>query len=311
MAGYILRRLLELIPTVLLVLTLVFLALRVLPGDPAIAALGEYATPDAVASFRHKLGLDQPLWAQYLSFVGDAVRGDFGRSMINGTSINALLLQNLPYTIELATAATLIGVVVGIPFGAAAAVWRNHAPDMFGRVFALAGFSIPDFYFGVLLLIAFSLKLDWFPMLGGGQGLLDGLHHLVLPAVTLGVVMAAFVMRMTRSALLEVLRRDYVRTARGKGVPEQWIVFKHALRNALIPITTGLGIYLLTTLSGTITVELVFSRPGLGQLLIGGITARDYTMVQAGLVVFAFCVVLVNLLTDLLCALIDPRVTLR
>jgi ABC-type dipeptide/oligopeptide/nickel transport system permease component len=133
----------------------------------------------------------------------------------------------------------------------------------------------------------------------------------VLPAVTLGVVMAAFVMRMTRSALLEVLRRDYVRTARGKGVPEHWIVFKHALRNALIPITTGLGIYLLTTLSGTITVELVFSRPGLGQLLIGGITARDYTMVQAGLVVFAFCVVLVNLLTDLLCALIDPRVTLR
>jgi peptide/nickel transport system permease protein len=311
MAGYILRRLLELVPTVLLVLTLVFLALRVLPGDPAIAALGEYATPDAVASFRHKLGLDQPLWAQYLSFVGDAVQGNFGRSMINGTSINALLLQNLPYTIELAAAATLIGVVVGIPFGAAAAVWRNRAPDMFGRAFALAGFSIPDFYFGVLLLIAFSLKLDWFPMLGGGQGLLDGLHHLVLPAVTLGVVMAAFVMRMTRSALLEVLRRDYVRTARGKGVPEHWIVFKHALRNALIPITTGLGIYLLTTLSGTITVELVFSRPGLGQLLIGGITARDYTMVQAGLVVFAFCVVLVNLLTDLLCALIDPRVTLR
>ncbi len=201
--------------------------------------------------------------------------------------------------------------MVGIPFGAAAAVWRNRAPDMVGRVFALAGFSIPDFYFGVLLLIVFSLWLNWFPMLGGGQGLLDGLHHLVLPAVTLGVVMAAFVMRMTRSALLEVLRRDYVRTARGKGVPEHWIVFKHALRNALIPITTGLGIYLLTTLSGTITVELVFSRPGLGQLLIGGITARDYTMVQAGLVVFAFCVVLVNLLTDLLCALIDPRVTLR
>ena len=154
---------------------------------------------------------------------------------------------------------------------------------MVGRLFALAGFSLPDFYVGVLLLIAFSLHLDWFPMLGGGEGLLDTLHHLVLPAVTLGLVMAAFVMRLTRTSLLEVLRRDYVRTARGKGVAERWVIFKHALRNALIPVTTGLGIYLLTTLSGTITVELVFSRPGLGQLLIGGITARDYTMVQAGL----------------------------
>jgi peptide/nickel transport system permease protein len=178
-------------------------------------------------------------------------------------------------------------------------------------LFALAGFSLPDFYVGVLLLLAFSLHLDWFPMLGGGEGVLDKLHHLVLPAITLGLVMAAFVMRLVRTSLLEVLRRDYVRTARGKGVAEHWVIFKHALRNALIPVTTGIGIYLLTTLSGTITVELVFSRPGLGQLLIGGITARDYTMVQAGLVVFAFFVVLVNLLTDLLCAAIDPRITLR
>jgi peptide/nickel transport system permease protein len=309
--GYILRRGLEVIPTVLLVLTLVFLALRVLPGDPAIAALGEYATPEAIATFREKLGLDQPLWMQYLSFVGHALTGDFGRSMTNGTSINALLLSSLPYTIELALAATLIGIVIGVPLGAWAAVRRNRAPDIVGRLFALAGFSLPDFYVGVLLLMAFSLHFDLFPMLGGGEGVLDRLHHLVLPAITLGLVMAAFVMRLTRSSLLEVLRRDYVRTARGKGVAERWVIFKHALRNALIPVTTGLGIYLLTTLSGTITVELVFSRPGLGQLLIGGITARDYTMVQAGLVVFAFFVVLVNLLTDLLCAAIDPRITLR
>jgi peptide/nickel transport system permease protein len=311
MSGYILRRGLEVIPTVLLVLTLVFLALRILPGDPAIAALGEYATPEAIATFRQKLGLDQPLWMQYNSFVRHALIGDFGVSMTNGTSINALLLDSLPYTIELALAATLIGIVIGVPLGAWSAVRRNRAPDILGRLFALAGFSLPDFYVGVLLLIVFSLHLDWFPMLGGGEGLLDTLRHLVLPAVTLGLVMAAFVMRLTRTSLLEVLRRDYVRTARGKGVPERWVVFKHALRNALIPVTTGMGIYLLTTLSGTITVELVFSRPGLGQLLIGGITARDYTMVQAGLVVFAFFVVLVNLLTDLLCAAIDPRITLR
>jgi peptide/nickel transport system permease protein len=311
MGRYVLHRVLEAIPTVLLVLTLVFLALRILPGDPAIAALGEYATPDAIAVFRHKLGLDQPLWLQYLSFIGHALTGDFGVSMTNGTSINALLLQSLPYTIELAVAATLIGLVIGIPLGAYAAVRRNRTPDVVSRLFGLAGFSVPDFYLGVLLLMAFSLHFDWFPMLGGGEGLLDQLHHLVLPAVTLGLVVAAFIMRLTRSSLLEVLRRDYVRTARGKGVAEHWIIFKHALRNALIPITTGIGIYLLTTLSGTITVEQVFSRPGLGQLLIGGITARDYTMVQAGLVVFAFFVVGVNLLTDLICAAIDPRITLR
>ena len=311
MIAYIARRLLEVVPTVLLVLTLVFLALRVLPGDPAVAALGEFATPAAIETFRHKLGLDQPLWAQYIAFLRDAVTGDFGRSMINGTSINALLARSLPYTMELAVAALLFGIAVGVPLGVWTATRRGGAVDGFGRLFALLGFSLPDFYLGVLLLLAFSLRLDWFPMLGGGEGFLDRMHHLVLPAFTLGLVMAAFIMRLTRSSMLEVLRRDYVRTARGKGVAESGVIFRHALRNALIPVTTGMGIYLLTTLSGTITVELVFSRPGLGQLLIGGISARDYTMVQAGLVVFAFFVVVVNLATDLLCAAIDPRITLR
>jgi ABC-type dipeptide/oligopeptide/nickel transport system permease component len=311
MVGFILRRILEVIPTVILVLTIVFLALRIMPGDPAVAALGDFATPDAIALFREKLGLNQPLWQQYLTFVGQSLTADFGRSMSNNASINDLLAHALPYTITLGLAATLIGIVIGIPLGAMTAVHRNGKLDGLGRVFALIGFSLPDFYFGVLLILAFSLHLDWFPMLGGGKGFVDQLHHLVLPAITLGVVMAAFVMRLTRSSLLEVLRRDYIRTARGKGVAERWVIFKHALRNALIPVTTGLGIYLLTTLSGTITVELVFSRPGLGTLLISGVSARDYTLVQAGLVVFAFFVVVVNLLTDLLCAAIDPRITLK
>jgi peptide/nickel transport system permease protein len=311
MPAYIARRLLEVVPTVLLVLTLVFLALRVLPGDPAVAALGEFATPAAIATFRQKLGLDDPLWVQYISFLRQALTGDFGRSMANGTSINALLARSLPFTMELAGAALLFGMIVGVPLGVWTATKRGGTTDGVARIFALLGFSLPDFYLGVLLLLAFSLHLDWFPMLGGGETLPDRLHHLVLPGITLGVVMAAFIMRLTRSSMLEVLRRDYVRTARGKGVAERWVIFKHALRNALIPVTTGMGIYLLTTLSGTITVELVFSRPGLGQLLIGGITARDYTMVQAGLVVFAFFVVVVNLLTDLLCAAIDPRIALR
>jgi peptide/nickel transport system permease protein len=311
MAGYILRRCLEVIPTILLVLTLVFLALRIMPGDPALAALGDFATPEAIALFREKLGLNQPLWQQYFAFIGNALTADFGRSMSNNASINELLAQALPHTIALGLSATVIGIIIGLPMGAMTAVNRNGKLDGLGRVFALIGFSLPDFYFGVLLLLVFSLHLDWFPMLGGGKGFLDQLHHLVLPSITLGVVMAAFVMRLTRSSLLEVLRRDYVRTARGKGVAERWVIFKHALRNALIPVTTGLGIYLLTTLSGTITVELVFSRPGLGTLLISGVSARDYTLVQAGLVVFAFFVVVVNLLTDLLCAAIDPRITLK
>ena len=311
MAGYILRRCLEVIPTILLVLTLVFLALRIMPGDPALAALGDFATPEAIALFREKLGLNQPLWQQYFAFIGNALTADFGRSMSNNASINELLAQALPHTIALGLSATVIGIIIGLPMGAMTAVNRNGKLDGLGRVFALIGFSLPDFYFGVLLLLVFSLHLDWFPMLGGGKGFLDQLHHLVLPSITLGVVMAAFVMRLTRSSLLEVLRRDYIRTARGKGVAERWVIFKHALRNALIPVTTGLGIYLLTTLSGTITVELVFSRPGLGTLLISGVSARDYTLVQAGLVVFAFFVVVVNLLTDLLCAAIDPRITLK
>ena len=311
MIAYIARRLLEVVPTILLVLTLVFLALRVLPGDPAVAALGEFATPAAIETFRHKLGLDQPIWRQYVAFVSQAVTGDFGQSMVNGTSINALLARSLPYTMELAAAALLFGMIVGVPLGVWTATRRDGAADGIARIFALLGFSLPDFYLGVLLLLTFSLHLDWFPMLGGGETFWDRMHHLVLPGITLGLVMAAFIMRLTRSSMLEVLRRDYVRTARGKGVAEIWVIFKHALRNALIPVTTGMGIYLLTTLSGTITVELVFSRPGLGQLLIGGISARDYTMVQAGLVVFAFFVVVVNLITDLLCAAIDPRITLR
>ncbi len=311
MAGYILRRILEVIPTVLLVLTLVFFALRIMPGDPAIAALGDFAAPEAVEAFREKLGLNKPLYVQYFSFIGQALTADFGTSMNNNTSVNGLLAQALPHTIVLGLTATVIGIVIGIPFGAMTAVHRNGKTDTLGRVFALIGFSLPEFYFGVLLIIVFSLHLDWFPMLGAGNGFADQARHLVLPAITLGVVMAAFVMRLTRSSLLEVLRRDYVRTARGKGVPERWVIFKHALRNALIPVTTGLGIYLLTTLSGTITVELVFSRPGLGTMLISGVSARDYTVVQAGLVVFAFFVVCVNLLTDLLCAAIDPRIALR
>lgn len=308
MARYFLRRLVGVIPTALLVLTLVFVAMRILPGDPAIAALGDQAGREQIELFRERMGLNVPLWQQYLTFVWDMLRGDLGRSLTNNVPIGELLARNLPYTLNLTLAATVIALAIGIPIGVLSAVRRNSMADYVGRFFALAGFSIPDFYLGVILLVVFSLTLGWFPLMGEGQGLWGQLHHLVLPALTLGLIKAAFITRLTRSAMLEIMRRDYIRTARSKGISNRRILYRHALRNALLPVITGLGVYTLSTLSGSIAVELVFSRPGLGQLLIGAVSSRDYTMVQAGLVVFSLFVIAVNLTTDLLYAMVDPRI---
>jgi peptide/nickel transport system permease protein len=227
---------------------------------------------------------------------------------MNGASINEMLADNLPYTIELTVAATIVGVLIGIPLGVASATRRDGPVDYGARVFALLGFAVPDFYLGALLLIGFSLNLGLFPINGVGDGLVDNLYHLLLPALTLGLIKAAFVSRLTRSALLEVMNRDYVRTARAKGAQEGRVIYRHALRNALLPVTTGLGLSILSTLSGSIAIELIFGRPGLGSLLIGAIETRDYPIIQAGLIVFALFVVLVNLVMDLLTVLIDPRV---
>jgi len=293
--------------TIILVVSLVFVAMRILPGDPAVAALGEYATPEQLAAFRARMGLDAPLWLQYLTFLRDIVTLNFGTSMITGESIAAMLIANLPYTIELTVAAMLVGMIIGVPIGVLSATRRGSAADYSARIIALAGFCVPDFFLGALILIIFGLKLDLFPVMGGGVGIADRMEHLVLPALTLGLVMAAFTSRLTRSALLEVLRRDYIRTARAKGVDERWVIYKHALRNALIPVVTGFGIYILTMLSGSIAIELIFARPGVGSVLINGINSRDYPMVQAGLLVFALFVVLVNIAMDLIYVLIDPR----
>lgn len=301
------NRFVDALITIVLVVTLVFIAMRVLPGDPAVAALGEYATPEQLATFRAQLGLDQPLWQQYISFFWSILTLDLGNSLMSGQSIWSVLLVNLPYTIELTVAAMIIGMIIGVPMGVLSATRRGSPVDYSARVIALAGFCIPDFFLGALILIVFGLKLDLFPVIGGGVGFQDRLYHLVLPATTLGLVMAAFTSRLTRSALLEVLGRDYIRTARAKGVREKWVIYKHALRNALIPVVTGFGIYILTMLSGSIAIELIFARPGVGSVLINGINSRDYPMVQAGLLVFALFVVLVNILMDLLYILIDPR----
>lgn len=302
-----LNRVIDSAITIIMVVSLVFVAMRILPGDPAVAALGDYATAEQLANFRERMGLNVPLWQQYFAFLLDIVTLDFGTSMITGESIAAMLLANLPYTIELTIAAMIFGMLVGVPIGVLSAVKRGSMSDYLARVIALAGFCIPDFFLGALILIVFGLKLDLFPVMGGGTDFASRMQHLVLPAVTLGLVMAAFTSRLTRSALLEVLKRDYIRTARAKGVTERWVVYKHALRNALIPVVTGFGIYILTMLSGSIAIELIFARPGVGSVLINGINSRDYPMVQAGLLVFALFVVVVNIAMDLLYVLIDPR----
>lgn len=308
MPGMISVKLLDAIPTIFLVLTLVFVALRILPGDPALVALGDYATPEQLALFRAQTGLDAPLWQQYLSFLWDMIRLDFGQSLMQHRPVADILAENLPYTIELTIFATVLGVVFGIPFGVLAAVRRNRLPDTGMRIFSLIGYAIPDFYLGALLLIAFALNLGWFPINGGGEGFVDRLHHLVLPAITLAMVKIAFLGRLTRTSLLEVLTKDYMRTARAKGVPKSKIIFKHGLRNALLPVVTGLGLSLLATLSGSVAIELVFNRPGIGETLINAISVRDYPLIQGGVVVFAFSVVLVNLVVDIVYTLADPRI---
>lgn len=308
MGRYILQRLIDAVPTILLSLTLVFAALRILPGDPAVAMLGDRAPIEQIEAFRHKVGLDRSLPMQYVTFLAQVATGDFGRSLANDTPVTELLADNLPYTLELTGFATLISLLVGIPIGILSAVAHGRMADHVARLFGLAGYCIPDFFLGALFMLYFGLQLDLLPVMGGGNGFADRMLHLVMPAATIGLVMAAFLSRLTRSAMLEVLRFDYIRTARAKGLSTWLVITKHALRNAMIPIVTGIGIYILSALSGSIAIELVFSRPGLGQLMIGAVEARDFPIVQAAITMFALFVVVVNLLVDVAYAFINPRV---
>lgn len=311
MTRYLLQRLADAVPTVILVLLLVFIAMRILPGDPAVAALGEMATAEQLQLFRERMGLNDPLWLQFINFVLGVLTLDFGTSMMSNQSVLGLILYNLPYTIELTIVAMLMGIALGVPLGVLAATNRNKAPDSGVRVFSLIGYAIPDFYLGALLLITFSLNLGWFPINGGGEGFVDRMYHVFLPALTLAFVKAAFIGRLTRTSLLEVLSKDYVRTARAKGAKESRVIYGHGLRNALLPITTGLGLSMLATLSGSVAIEMVFNRPGIGKLLISAIAERDYAVIQGGIVVFAMFVVLINLVMDLLYIVVDPRIRMK
>ncbi|TQF78211.1 ABC transporter permease [Elioraea sp. Yellowstone] len=310
MIGFAVRRLIAAAPTLIAVLTLVFVIVRIVPGDPALVILGDQATPEAIAALRARLGLDRPLHEQYLEFLFASLTGDFGTSLVTGRPIVSEVAAVLPHTLDLTAAAMLIGTVVGVPVGIWAALHRNRAIDVAARILSLLGLSFPVFVSGIFLLLLFALHWRIFPVIGNADlaDPVDRLHKLVLPAITLGLVMAAYITRVTRSAMLHVLSEDFIRTARAKGVPWRAVVWRHGLRNALIPVVTVVGLYVGILIGNSVLTEIVFNRPGLGKIIVGALNQRDYAMLQGLMVIYCFLIVVVNLITDLTYGLIDPRV---
>jgi len=298
-----LRRLLLAVPVLLGVVFIVMLTLELVPGDAVAMMLGEHATKAAVDRLREHLGLDKPLLVRYAQYVGQLARGDLGRSIIQNRPVVDELADTWPATLELTVAALLIAALVGVPAGVVSAVRPNSSFDALARLGSLFGLSMPIFWTGLVLIVVFSLWLNWLPVGGAGS-----LSHLVLPAVTLALPSVAMVSRMTRSAVLDVLGEDYVRTARAKGVGEPWVLGKHALRNAFIPILTLLGLQSGQLMGGAVLTETVFAWPGLGRLMVKAIFARDYVLLQGAVLVFALAFVVINLLVDLSYGLLDPRV---
>jgi len=310
MLGYTLRRILVAIPLLFLVLTVVFLMMRVAPGDPARVMLGNYASQEAVDALRRTMGLDEPLSVQYFHYLSRLAHGDLGKAMISGIPVSTQLGTALPYSLQLTLAGIMLGVVLGVPLGVYTALRRNKLGDYLGRTFSLAGLSFPSFYLGILLMLFFAVKMRLFPVIGAGDihNLRDNLYHLFLPSLTLALVMGSYVTRMSRSAFLNVLNADYIKTARAKGLKERAVIYKHALKNALIPIMSLVGLYSIVLLGSSVTVEIVYSRPGLGKLMIGSILQRDYITAQGVITIYGGLVVALNLLSDLAYGMIDPRI---
>ncbi len=313
MHAFIVKRLLSALVTLFAVMTLVFVLVRIVPGDPAQVVLGDQASKEAIEAMRVRLGLDRPVWEQYIDFLGNAMVGDWGTSMVTGQPVLGEVLKVLPWTIELTVVSLVVGAAIGIPLGVWAAVRRNRFTDYVTRVLSLLGLSFPAFVSAIMLLLVFAIQMRWFPVISaGGDGSFgDRMRSLALPAVNLGLIMAAYITRVTRSAMLEVLGEDYVRTARAKGVPQGAVLWRHALRNALIPVVTVVGLYLGILIGNSVLTEVVFNRPGLGKLIVGALNQRDYTMLQGMMVIYTFVVVIVNLATDLTYGMIDPRVKFK
>jgi peptide/nickel transport system permease protein len=315
-SGYLAKRLLGAVPTLIGVSLLTFLFIRLIPGDAIAARLGTSTAldPEELASLRAYFGLDQPLPVQYWNWLTSLLRGDFGYSIRTGRPVLVEILERLPATLELAAAATVIAVAIGLPLGLLSAMRPNGRIDLAARIGGLVGLSLPSFWLGTLIIVLFSLYLRWLPNTGGYVDFvrdpLGNLALLLFPAITLGVALAAATMRMTRSAMLDVLGADYVRTAAAKGLAPPLIVRRHVLKNGLIVVVTLLGIQVGQLLGGAVVVEEIFAIPGVGRMLLTAIVQRDYALVQGGVLVIAILFVLVNIVVDLLYGYLDPRIRL-
>jgi len=300
---YVARRLILLLPVLIGVSLVSFGLLQLVPGDPALILAGEEATEEVLTRIRHEYGLNQPLPVQFLAYLRHAVAGDLGISIQSRQPVATLLAQRFPFTLKLAFLAILVSAILGVIAGVVAATRRNSTLDLAALLGSLVGISLPIFWLGLLAILIFSVKLRWLP--AGGTGTLA---HLILPALVLGAATSAVIARTTRASMLEVLRQDYVRTARAKGVGERVVIYRHALKNAMIPILTVFGLEFGYNLGGAVLTETVFSLPGVGRLIVEGIFARDYPVVQGALLLVATTFVLVNLLTDVAYAFFDPRI---
>lgn len=306
MGRYIAGRLVQLIPVLFLISVIVFGVMHALPGDPAQLMLQGAeggAPPERLAELRAQMGLDDPLVVQYLRFAGHALVGDLGESIRFRTKVTSLILERFGYTLELALAGLLVSVAVGLPLGMVAAVRQNSWVDTAAMGFAYAGASMPIFWFGLILILVFSFNLGWLPAAGA-----EGLSALVLPAVTLGLVSAGLISRLVRASMIEVLQEDYIRTSRAKGLRERLVLWRHGLKNALIPVVTMIGLIFGGMLAGAVVTETVFSRPGVGRLVVAAILSKDYPLVQGCVLFLAVVYLAVNLVVDVLYAWLDPRI---
>lgn len=303
MSRYLLKRILLSIPVLLGVSIVVFTMIRLIPGDPAQLMAGQAATAEVVRQIRESLGLDRSLPIQYAIFIGNLLKGDLGRSLFNSAPVVEELAQRFPRTVRLALASMVVASLIGIPAGILSATRHLSWLDSLVMVIALAGVSMPVFWLGLNLILIFAVRLHWLPAIGH-----ETWRHLILPSVTLGAASAAIIARMTRSSMLEVLRQDYVRTARAKGLAEPSVVRRHALRNALIPVVTVVGLQLGTLLSGAVLTESVFAWPGVGRLLVDAVLARDYPVIQGAVLLISTTFVALNVLVDMVYAVLDPRI---
>ena len=306
MPNYFLKRLLGLVPTLLIVAVLVFLFVHLLPGDPARLVAGPNADASVVALVRQDLGLDKPLPQQFVRFITHAVRGDFGTSLVSKRPVSTEISSRFMPTFWLTVVSMLWAVIFGMALGIVSAVWRNRWPDRIGMTLAVSGISFPAFALGMLLMQIFSVGLGWLPTVGA-----DSPRHYILPAITLGAAVASIMARFTRASFVEVMQEDYMRTARAKGVREFWVIVKHGLRNAMIPVVTMMGLQFGFLLGGSIVVEAVFNWPGLGRLLVDSVEMRDYPVIQAEVLLFSLEFILINLLVDMLYAAINPSIRYR